>query len=91
MQIDYGREVTVNEIVIKARVASGDTHFTSCVAEFSDGTKVVLNLTNSAVNQYFDVGSIKTTYVKLTNFEVADSSKAVAITELQTLGVENLK
>ena len=88
LTIDFGRKVNVSELVIRVRSAGGDSYFTSCTAEFSDGTTKELSLIKSAENQHFDLGSIDTTYVKLTNFKVADSSKSVAITEIQAIGCD---
>lgn len=90
LTIDFGRKVNLCELVIRVRAAGGDSHFTSCTAEFSDGTTTELSLINSAENQHFDLGSIDTTYVKLTNFKVADSDRNVAITEIQAIGCDIL-
>jgi len=90
LTIQYGREVVIEELSILIRNARNDTHFTSCTVEFSNGTKMELSLKDSAHEQRFDVDSVKTTYVKFTNFQVADESKPVAITEIETLGTEVL-
>ena len=90
-KIDYGREVTLNEVVILMRNATSDTHFTSCTLEFSNGTKIDISLKDSPDKQSFDIGSVKTTYIKLTNFTVAQNDKKVAITEIETWGTENVK
>ena len=88
LTIDFGRKVNLSELVIRVRSAVSDSYFTSCTAEFSDGTTKELSLIKSAENQHFDLGSIDTTYVKLTNFKVADSSRSVAITEIQAIGCD---
>lgn len=90
LTINYGREVTLDELIILMRCASGDTYFTSCTVEFSDGTEIVLSMKQSQHEQHFDIGSVTTTYVKFKNFVKAEDDKTVAITEIQTMGVDKL-
>ncbi len=90
IMINYGREVTLTELVILMRNAPGDTHFTSCTVEFSNGSKMDISLKDSNVGQIFELDSVKTTYVKLTNFVSANSNKAAAITEIETWGYDNV-
>lgn len=91
LMIDYGRTVNITELAIKMRAMSADTWFTVCKAEFSDGTVIELNLKQSDEFQRFDIGSINTTYVKLTGFVSADPTRSVAITEVQTIGTDIVK
>lgn len=90
LTINYGREVTLDEIIILMRNASGDTFFTSCTVEFSDGSEITLSMKQSEHEQHFDIGSVTTTYVKFKNFQVSQTNKTVAITEIQTMGTEKL-
>lgn len=92
--IDFGREVTVNELLITIRADfPHDSYFTDCTVTFSDGTTMALSLTNSAAEQSFDVGGIKTTSVKLSGFVVEKNgatTEYAALTEVACMGVENI-
>lgn len=88
--VDFGREVTVNELqfFVRADFSGGhDTHFTSAVAEFSDGSEMPVPLYRTANAVCVDLGGRTTTFVKLKNFVRAADTWA-AVTEIRILGSE---
>ncbi len=90
--IDFGREVTVNELVVVIRADfPHDSYFTGCTLTLSDGTTMQINLTNSALEQVIDLGGVKTTSVKLSGFSVEKanaSTEYAALVEVACMGTE---
>ncbi len=92
--IDFGREVTINELLITIRADfPHDSYFTGCTLTLSDGTTREISLTNSSLAQSFDLGGVVTTSIKLSGFEVETSGASTeyaALTEVACIGVENI-
>lgn len=90
--IDFGREVTVNELVVVIRADfPHDSYFTGCTVTFSDGSTKQINLTNSALEQVIDLGGVTTTSIKLSNFTVETDGATTpyaALTEVKVMGTE---
>lgn len=90
--IDFGREVTINELIVVIRADfPHDSYFTGCTLTFSDGTTMDINLTNSALEQVIDLGGVKTTSIKMSNFSVEKSGATTgfaALTEVKCMGTE---
>lgn len=90
--IDFGREVTVNELVVVIRADfPHDSYFTGCTVTLSDGTTMQINLNNSAMEQEIDLGGVKTTSVKLSGFTVEKanaSTEYAALVEVACMGTE---
>ncbi len=90
--IDFGREVTVNELVVLIRADfPHDSYFTGCTVTLSDGTTMEINLTNSELEQVIDLGGVKTTSIKLSNFTVEKTGATTgyaALTEVKCMGTE---
>ncbi len=91
MQVDFGREVSVDEVVIAIRADfPHDTYFESATLEFSDGTKIDISIEKTEKEQTFTFDAVKTSYVKLTNLKVVDiaGDDWAAITEFEVYGSE---
>ena len=92
LTIDFGREVTVNELIVVIRADfPHDSYFTGCTVTFSDGTTKQINLTNSALEQVIDLGGVKTTSIKLSGFTVETDGATTpyaALTEVMCMGTE---
>lgn len=90
--IDFGRTVTVNELVVVIRADfPHDSYFTGCTVTLSDGTTMEINLTNSALEQVIDLGGVTTTSVKFSNFSVEKtnaSTEYAALVEVACMGTE---
>ncbi len=90
--IDFGREVTVDELVVVIRADfPHDSYFTGCTVTFSDGKTMNINLTNSELEQVIDLGGVKTTSIKLSNFTVEKdgaTTEYAALTEVKCMGTE---
>ncbi|MGM9647192.1 MAG: hypothetical protein ACI3YH_03560 [Eubacteriales bacterium] len=92
LTIDFGREVTVNELVVVIRADfPHDSYFTGCTVTFSDGTTKQINLTNSALEQVIDLGGVTTSSIKLSGFTVETAGATTpyaALTEVKVMGTE---
>ena len=90
--IDFGREVTINELIVVIRADfPHDSYFTGCTVTLSDGTTMDINLTNSSLEQVIDLGGVKTTSIKLSNFTVETAGATTpyaALTEVKCMGTE---
>lgn len=89
LKIDFGREVTVDELIIVARRASGDSYFNRLTITFSDGTSMKINLSDSDDAQHIDIGGKTTESITFTDFEAAGS--VAAISEISVMGCETKK
>ncbi len=87
-KLDFGREVKVNELQIKLRSASTDTHLLSAKLTFSDGSSQTIYLHNTSEFMTFDLGGKTVSSITLSNFEKADASGLFGITELRVFGTE---
>lgn len=91
MQVNFGREVLVDEIVMAIRADfPHDTHFESATLEFSDGTKIDISIEKTEREQSFTFDAVKTSYVKLTNLKAVDvaGDDWAAISEFEVYGSE---
>ena len=91
IKIDFGREVTVEEIGIIIRYdMPHDTYFKSGTIELSDGTNVKFTLKCVGDEQIivFDK-PIKTTYVKIKSLVAAKSGGWAALSEVKVYGYDN--
>ncbi len=90
--IDFGREVTVDELVVVIRADfPHDSYFTGCTVTFSDGSTKQINLTNSEMEQVIDLGGVTTTSIKLSGFTVETAGATTpyaALTEVKCMGTE---
>ena len=87
--VDFGREVTLErlEIIIRYDTTNNhDTYFKKAVVTFSDGSTQELEMVNTADVQGFELGAKKTTKITLSGFEVADTAKWAAISEIRAIG-----
>lgn len=94
MQVDFGREVYVDEVQIYIRADfPHDTHYTSATLEFSDGTEMDITMTRTAEAQVFTFDAIKTSYIKIKDLVPADSSTSLwsGIMELEAYGYAEQK
>lgn len=94
MQVDFGRKVFVDEVemVLRAQFADNhDSYYKSGTLEFSDGTKINIDIEKTSDPQSFKLDKvIETTYVKLTNLVAYDKSGDdwAAISEFKVYGTE---
>ena len=93
MQVDFGREVSVDEIVLKLRADFEDNHDTywkTGTLEFSDGSTVNITIDKTSDAQVFTFEQTKTTtYIKLKDLVKADTGNTfVGISELAVYGTE---
>ncbi|MBQ9963613.1 MAG: discoidin domain-containing protein [Clostridia bacterium] len=94
LQIDFGREVIVDEVLLKIRAGfddSHDTYWKSGVLEFSDGSTEPITIDSTADAQTFTLDAPRTTtYVKLNNLVKVDASNSfVGLSEIAVYGTEN--
>lgn len=83
--IDFGREVTVDELAITLRRADSDGWFNRCTLTFSDGSSMKLDLSDSDGAQSINIGGKTTESLTFTDFE---ATGIAAITEIEVLGSE---
>ena len=88
IKIDFGREVTVEELGIYVRYDVGhDTFFKSGKLELSDGTVVNFTLEFVGGEQIIKLDQpIKTTYVKIKNLTADKSGGWAALSEVKVYG-----
>ena len=66
VQVDFGREVTVEKTVLYLKVFPGiEKTWTNAALSFSDGSKIPITLRHTAEAQEFDIPTKKTRFVKL--------------------------
>lgn len=83
--IDFGREVTVDELLFTLRRADSDGWFNRCTLTFSDGSSMKLDLSDSDGAQSINIGGKTTQSLTFTDFE---ATGIAAITEIEVLGSE---
>lgn len=90
IKIDFGREVTVEEIGIIIRYdMPHDTYFKSGTIELSDGTNVKFTLKSVGDEQIIVLEKpIKTTYVKIKNLVAEKSGGWAAFSEVKVYGYD---
>lgn len=95
MQIDFGREVTVDEVVLYLRAdwsGNHDTYYKSVKLQFSDGSSVTVNPQKVEKGQSFSFPAVKTTYVKLTDLVTANTSiNWAGISEVEIYGYDTIE
>ena len=66
VQVDFGREVTVEKTVLYLKMFPGaEKTWTNATLSFSDGSKIPIMLRHTAEAQEFDIPARKTRFVKL--------------------------
>ncbi len=87
IKIDFGHEVNVDSLNMYIRADfPHDTYFKKMKVEFSDGSSVEFDIEKTADEQSFEIGGIKTTYIKITELEKDDHNGWAAITEIEVMG-----
>jgi len=89
LQIDFGREVAINEVEIFLRADfPHDAYWTQTVISLSDGTEHVLPLTKTGNGQRFDIGAHTITWLKFDRMIKCTDSESPfpALTELRVYG-----
>ncbi len=89
MKVDFGREVNVSQVVLTLRAHAGhDTYYKSGTLEFSDGSRISIDIKNTADKQAFSFDTVKTSYVLLTDLVPVDISGEdwAAVTEFEVYG-----
>lgn len=89
--IDFGREVTIDEIVIYFRadmVNDHDINWESGTVEFSNGYKLDLKMTLTEEGQSFKFEPQTVNRIKLTNLKREFSAAFTALTQIEVYGVE---
>ncbi|MGL4943295.1 MAG: hypothetical protein ACRC46_08900 [Thermoguttaceae bacterium] len=87
-QVDFGREVRVDQVVVTIRADfPHDTFWKECVLELSNGFKQKLTLRKTADRQVFTFPVQRTSSVRLTDF-VIDVPGWAALSEVEVFGIE---
>lgn len=89
LQIDFGREVTINEVEIFLRADfPHDAYWTQTIISLSDGTEHTLSLEKTGKGQRFSIGEHKITTLKFDRMVKCTDSESPfpALTELRVYG-----
>lgn len=87
IKIDFGHEVNVDSLNMYIRADfPHDTYFKKMKVEFSDGSSIEFDIEKTADEQSFEIGGVKTTYIKITKLEKDDHNGWAAITEIEVMG-----
>jgi hypothetical protein len=88
-KVDFGRPVTLDKIRLMLRADfPHDSYWKSVGVEFSDGSRVTIQLQPTAEFQEFPFPARRTTWLRLTNLVSADPGKWCALIELEAWGRE---
>jgi hypothetical protein len=88
-KVDFGRSVTVDKVRLMLRADfPHDGTWKSADVEFSDGSRVTIQLHPTADFQEFPFPARRTTWLRLTNLVPTDPSKWCALIELEAWGRE---
>lgn len=88
-RVDFGRPVTVDKVRLMLRADfPHDSTWKSAEVEFSDGSRVAIQLAPAAEFQEFTFPARRTTWLRLTNLVPADPAKWCALIELEAWGRE---
>ncbi|MFV0362458.1 MAG: glycoside hydrolase family 88 protein [Suipraeoptans sp.] len=91
-QIDFGRKVIVDEIVLYLRAddfLDHDTYWSEGVLEFSDGTMEKITMKESAGAQSYPFRQKCITWVKLHSLKRVNENMFAALTEMEVYGYED--
>jgi hypothetical protein len=88
-KVDFGRPVILDKVRLMLRADFlHDGTWKSADVEFSDGSRVAIQLQPTAEFQEFPFPARRTTWLRLTNLVPADPSKWCALIELEAWGSE---
>jgi len=88
-KVDFGRSVTVDKVRLMLRADfPHDSYWKHADVEFSDGSRITIQLTPTVEFQEFSFPPRKTTWLRLTNLVSADPGKWCALIELEAWGRE---
>jgi hypothetical protein len=88
-KVDFGRSVTVDKVRLMLRADfPHDSTWKSAGVEFSDGSRVTIQLQPTAEFQEFSFPPRRTSWLRLTNLVPADPGKWCALIELEAWGRE---
>jgi hypothetical protein len=88
-KVDFGRLVTLDKVRLMLRADfPHDSYWKSAGVEFSDGSRMTIQLTPTAEFQEFSFPPRKTIWLRLTNLVPADPGKWCALIELEAWGRE---
>jgi hypothetical protein len=88
-KVDFGRPVTVDKIRLMLRAdLPHDGYWKHADVEFSDGSRMTIQLAPTAEFQEFTFPPRKTAWLRLTNLLSADPSKWCALIEMEAWGRE---
>ena len=88
-KVDFGRLVTLDKVRLMLRADfPHDSYWKHADVEFSDGSRMTIQLTPTAEFQEFSFPPRKTTWLRLTNLVPADPGKWCALIELEAWGSE---
>ena len=88
-KVDFGRPVMVDKVRLMLRADyPHDSYWKSAGVEFSDGSRITIQLQPTAEFQEFSFPPRKTTWLRLTNLVPADPGKWCALIELEAWGSE---
>lgn len=86
-QVDFGRPVELNKIRLMVRADfPHDSFWKSADVEFSDGSRVPIQIGSSAGFQQFSFRKRRVTWLRLTNLAPADPSKWCSFIEVEAWG-----
>jgi len=88
-KVDFGRLVTLDKVRLMLRADfPHDSYWKHADVEFSDGSRMTIQLTPTAEFQEFSFPPRKTIWLRLTNLVPADPGKWCALIELEAWGRE---
>ena len=88
-KVDFGRLVTLDKVRLMLRADfPHDSYWKSAGVEFSDGSRITIQLQPTAEFQEFSFPPRRTSWLRLTNLVPADPGKWCALIELEAWGRE---
>lgn len=88
-KVDFGRPVTLDKVRLMLRADfPHDGTWKSADVEFSDGSRVTIQLASTGEFQEFPIPAHRTTWLRLTNLVSTDPTKWCALIELEAWGSE---
>ncbi len=93
IKLDFGKEISVNEIAFYLRSdnSSGHTFYKSAVLEFSNGNTQTVEFEETLDKQTFTFDTVTTSYIKIKDFVKVDESMTWAgITEIEVYGSDTV-
>lgn len=94
LEIDFGRIVSIDEIVLYLRADYVDDHdinWESAVIEFSDGSEMPIQMVKTTSPQSYGFDTKQVCWIKLTKLKREVSSAYSALSQIEVFGVDNIK